>query len=212
VSNPSRSSSSASYSPSVTYGGSDRKRAARQRAYRRSLRHVLAMAPTLDWYDGALWYRQALDSITDTATLYGMTPDAVAGIVAALSPRMRWEANIADAVRIISGRGQVRALGRNAVKARRILAGEDWRDVLLGPKVRAFAANLSGDMQEVTVDVWMARALTGGALSEPRSDGDYREMARAVRAVAGEYGLPPAVLQAVAWTAVRKKSAGVTSK
>lgn len=179
--------------------------AARQRVYRRNLRAVLAGATAADWLDGVIWYRRALSDICDIAEVWALPPDTVAGIVAALSPRMRWEANLADAVRLIAGVGAVRALGANAAKARRILAGEDWRDVLSGPKVRAFAANLTGNAQEVTVDVWMARALTGGALSEPRSDGDYREMARAVRAVAAEYGHPPANVQAVAWVAVRNR-------
>lgn len=197
------SSSASSGRPSRSIAA--QRAAARQRAYRRNLRHVLGTARLTDWTDGAIWYRDALAAIVDTATLYGLSGDAVAGIVAALSPRQRWESNIADAVRVISGRGNVRALGANAAKARRILAGEDWRHVLSGPKVRAFAANLSGNWQEVTVDVWMSRALTQGERDEPRSDGDYREMARAVRAVAGEYELPPAIIQAVAWCAVRNR-------
>ena len=96
------SSSASSGRPSRSIAA--QRAAARQRAYRRNLRHVLGTARLTDWTDGAIWYRDALAAIVDTATLYGLSGDAVAGIVAALSPRQRWESNIADAVRVISGR------------------------------------------------------------------------------------------------------------
>jgi hypothetical protein len=49
----------------------------------------------------------------------------------------------------------------NRAKAWRIACGEDPDAVLSGPKVRAFFANIMGDVDAVTIDVWAARAAEG---------------------------------------------------
>jgi hypothetical protein len=191
-----------------------------QRTYRRNLRAVLARAIREDWSDGVAWYDEAAGQVcrmhlTDAGYRLGLTHSQTAAIVAALSPRMRWEKNLhaarfvieaaATGVPLAAPRG-VSAFGRNIRKAERVALGADPEAVLSGPKVRAFWRALDGDPESVVVDVWMARAMTAGERDEPKSDRDYLEMARAVAAVAPEWEVTPAECQAVAWTVVRRES------
>lgn len=73
------------------------------------------------------------------------------------------------------------------------------------PKTRAFAQNLMGDMQPVTVDSIMAQLATG----EPtRSDVPlplYKVIESAVQRVANMLGWQPAETQALLWTLARRE-------
>lgn len=72
---------------------------------------------------------------------------------------------------------------------------------LSGQKVRAFQANLLGDQQAVTVDVWMMRAF--------QRDGDaptakeYDDISAATRKVAKQFGVSPAQMQAALWVGIK---------
>lgn len=195
------------------------RRAATQRFYRANLRAVLDRATGRDWTEGTGWYEDAAYQVctmhqSAPGVALGLRHGQTAAIVAALSPRMKWEKNLQAARFVLAAAHAgvpVRAeafgaFGANIRKAERIALGEDPDAVLSGPKVRAFWRALDGDPDAVVVDVWMARALTGGKRSEPKSEGDYREMARAVEAVAPEWAARPAEVQAVAWTVVRRES------
>jgi hypothetical protein len=152
------------------------------------------------------WYRIAHKEIEDLAGDLGLPVWQVAGIVAALSPRTRWDANLDDARRLVTG-GRPWALKANQAKARRILAGEDPDKVLSGPKVRSFYQNLTDpeDPQAVTVDIWAYRVWSGNWgeikwVHEPL----YGRVAEAYRQAAAEVGLLPSELQAIAWVTIRR--------
>lgn len=166
------------------------------------------------WYDDAA-YDVCKMHQSPAGVALGLRHRTTAAIVAVLSPRMKWEKNLEAARAVIAAAASgapmeapqgVGAFSSNVRKAERVALGADPDGVLSGPKVRAFWRALDGDPEAVVVDVWMARALTAGERDEPKSDGDYREMSRAVAAVAPEWEVSPAECQAVAWTVVRRGS------
>jgi len=70
------------------------------------------------------------------------------------------------------------------------------RQPLSGNKVTAFAANLKGDYEQVTLDVWMCRHY---GYPQILSDKKYAELAAIVKTEAAAAGLHPAEYQAVIW-------------
>ena len=104
------------------------------------------IASALDWYADAHAVANAL------AVKNGLTLDASAGIIAALSPMQSWGANVNLAARFMSTPGGLTSgyLGANLEKARRIMAGADAASILTSPKVGAFFAGiLSAGMTDI---------------------------------------------------------------
>ncbi len=124
-----------------------------------------------------------------------------AGVIAAISPRMRWSANVVLADAICGGETVQGVFGANLAKAARILAGERPLDVLGGDKVRAFYRAIQGDPNAVVLDVWMMRA--AGWTKATLSTKEYESLATALLAAASREGIDPADFQAVVWTHVR---------
>jgi len=77
------------------------------------------------------------------------------------------------------------------------------REPLSGNKVRAFAANLKGNLDEVTLDVWMCRYFNHeGSLTDKK----YAELSARIITEARQQGLKPAELQAIIWWKMIRKS------
>lgn len=72
---------------------------------------------------------------------------------------------------------------------------------LSGQKVTAFQANLLGDQNAVTVDVWMMRVFNRD--SDAPSAKEYEDLTAATRRVAKKYGVAPAQMQAALWVGVK---------
>jgi hypothetical protein len=155
---------------------------------------------------GGQWYREGRREARALAARHGVSVRAAAGVIAALSPRMRWSVNLTAADNLLAGEPNERVAGYNAnvVKARRIANGERPLDVLGGPKVRAFYRAIMGEREEVVVDVWMARAM--GVPPEDVS-ARYTELAAAVADAARAVGVPAADFQALIWVQVRGRRA-----
>lgn len=166
--------------------------------------YVAASADTI--FEGRAWYPHAEGVIAELSKRYGIGRPAVAGVVAALSPQTRWRSNIDAAESVLAG--DIDAARRhcyraNIDKAQAIaLQLGDPLDVLGGPKVRAFWANLVGSREAVTVDVWATRAATAGRLSAP-TNASYPRIARAYATAAEIVGESPRDLQAAIWLHVR---------
>lgn len=159
---------------------------------------------------GLAWYGRAADAAADLAARHGLPPDQAAGIIAALSPRVRWQANLraADAVAAAATRGdsqppRVSALPGSVLKAWRIARGNPAGSVLAGPKVRAFWRNITGDRRAVTVDVWASRAAHGRYDAPVPEKWLYDRLARAYTAAADAVGVPPRDFQGAIWVHVR---------
>ena len=138
---------------------------------------VLEQATPQEAIEGMGWYEQAHELACALASRYGLSLHVVAGVIAALSPRSRWERNVVDAVSLIAvytvGEDPmavpVTTFNRNKECAIRILGAGTRHGVLSGPKVCAFADNIenpSGD--PITVDshaynAWIGhRAISSG--------------------------------------------------
>lgn len=99
----------------------------------------------------------------------------------------------------------VAGLASNRNKAWDIANGGDIAQVT-GPKVSSFYANLCGDLQRVTIDVWAARVAGVADSDMSHLDGNrYAHLERAYQVVAKDIGFAPAELQAICWIVVRGK-------
>jgi hypothetical protein len=68
-------------------------------------------------------------------------------------------------------------------------------------KVRAFYANLTGDLVPITVDRWVARA--AGAKSNPKNEKEYSAISFAIRELSWRMETEPAMAQAAVWAGVQ---------
>jgi hypothetical protein len=164
------------------------------------------------------WYAEARNLCGTLAERYGLDLEAVAGFVALLSPRVKWDAQEAwterALVHVLSG-GDLTALQcplgfySNRRKATAWLRGERFE---LSAKVACFYANILGDEARVTLDTWAVKA----ALQAPDAPKaiTLREVQSALRkrsekltaayvAVAMRYSTTPARVQARVWVAIR---------
>lgn len=160
---------------------------------------------------GETWYQIARDEAKLLAREYKVSYRCAAGVIAVLSPRLRWHQNKTDARAILraatSGseiKPLIAAYGKNRDKAWRIAKGEAPSKVLGGPKVNAFYRNICGDYNGVTVDVWAARVAAPYNHTFTGKQKDYDAIAEAYTNVAMELGTFPAFVQAVCWVTIRK--------
>lgn len=144
------------------------------------------------------WYRESRRVARKLSKKHGTSLATAAGVIAALSPRMRWNANVAGADAILGGSDEGPGFSSNVAKAVRIRNGEKPLAVLGGDKVRAFYRAIMGDKDAAVVDVWMYRAM--GVLPEEMSYADAEE---ALRAAAEKAGVAVADFQAIVWTQAR---------
>jgi hypothetical protein len=161
---------------------------------------------------GEAWYPIAHQFCVDLAKEYGCSLRASTGVVAALSPRNRWENNMSDATNIIryylGGPDiPVHTYGRNRSKALDILKGGDPNLVLGGNKVRSFYLNILNPNDEsiVTIDshaynVWQGAREVGVIVT----DKDYKAASLDYIAVAKHLGTKPLHAQAVVWVTFRR--------
>ena len=153
---------------------------------------------------GRVWYTVA----HDLAELVG-NGDARkgAGIISALSPRMRWDRNVSLAISAMSGE-PIRAMSGSVRKAEAILNGADPTDVLpMSAKTGNFYLNIADptDPTAITVDCWAYRVATRDWTAPgPKSPRDYNEVADAYRMVANELGELGNVVQAGTWNWARE--------
>jgi hypothetical protein len=162
------------------------------------------MAAGHAWYDTARLTAAALAAGTNLSVRHA------AGVIAALSPRVRWENNVEGAALIIAAVAHhtnepiVAGYYRNRKKAWDIAQGADPDTILGGPKVTAFFANIMGDEDRVTVDVWAARAAEGKTDPRGPEGKRYNAIADAYRMAARARDVSPMVMQATVWMYTRR--------
>lgn len=187
-----------------------RSEAARLRQHVARVDGWLSVATAADLANGLAWYDRARSQAESMAAEHGLSVAHCAGVIAALSPRCQWATNVAAARRMVSaavsGELEPVAAGTlaNRTKAWRIARGEDPELVLSGPKVRAFYANIMGDHDAVTVDVWAARAAEGRDHPHAPVKRRYRLLAESYRRAGERRGMHPRDVQAAVWTVYRR--------
>jgi hypothetical protein len=177
------------------------------------IRSAFLAATPAERAEGKAWYPHALRQAEIIAADSGAVTTAQAvGIIAALSPRIFWRTNVAAAraVAFAVARGdsdcpRVQTEERKAAAWSIARSPGHPLEILSGPKVRAFFANISGDERAVTVDAWAARASEGTDDPPGLTLKRYGAIADAYREAADALGEPPREVQATVWIAIRGK-------
>jgi len=163
-------------------------------------------ATAADVESGARWYDEAGTLAENMGAVHfdGDTLKAAA-VLSALSPRTTWSRNVAGAAALLVGgpdaARRVGCIGANVDRAVECIArGLDG--IGNGPKTRAFALNIAGDREAVTVDVWAARVADLDETLLSRK-GAYDAVAHAYRLAARRRGVDPATMQATTWIVAR---------
>lgn len=160
---------------------------------------------------GASWYLSAQEWAEGQARETGVSVVLVAGVIAAYSPQTRWIDNLIDADNHIRGKAlRTGVMGSNVKRATNVMA-MGLPGLGKGPKTAAFARNILGDTDAVTVDVWAARAAFGTMDKQLASQmlgwvGAYDMVADAYRKAAAEAGVSASTMQAAVWIAIRGKA------
>lgn len=156
----------------------------------RRFRTIVKRATPADIATAATWYILAESIARDIAD----DVEVGASVIAAFSPRQRWDTNVRMA-RAYMACEDVRTLGNNLRMAHNAL--NLGFDALRGPKTNAFARAIAGDESAVVVDVWMMKA-AGFSHDSPNLT-QYRMVAKAVENIARENGISPRTAQALIW-------------
>lgn len=179
--------------------------------YRRNLRRLYTHATPADISEGMAWYPTAVAGCHAWADHYGLDYRTVACVIAAISPQCDWTSNLRIALELLSGQTIVTggALRANVQKARRILA-DGATDLtsyfVVGSKVNAFAHNLQGDPDAITIDNHAVQA----AMNAPTTTIYLRVTAYNVfvdiyRDVADSLRLRPCDFQAIIWCVWKRR-------
>jgi hypothetical protein len=93
----------------------------------------------------------------------------------------------------------------NVARAQSAIDSDAPLSTVKGNKTKAFAANLLGDTEAVTVDVWAIRTALGHTVrgDEVKYAGVYDAIADAYRAAALVLGVSAPSVQAVCWVVER---------
>ena len=160
--------------------------------------------------EGMRWYEDAHNVASDFAR-GRVSIETACGVIAALSPRMRWGRNVMLAERCIrEGMLIGGCLGASIRSANRIMNGEDALTVLSGSKVRAFYATvLDPSISDAVVidahalSIAVGRALTNAEQKIMKRAGVYDMISGLYREAAEILGVLPSQVQAVTWVAWR---------
>ena len=189
---------------------------------RRKIKAVYELATIVEQQDGITWYLAAESICHTLSDEYNVPVFVAAGVVAALSPRNRWERNVQDAESLIAaylagGVDQAAAtkvctFGKNKQKAIAILSlscpsDADVKAILSGPKMIEFYQCILGQ-DDVCIDGHAYCIWAGGrtSLADVPSIGVKlrREIKDDYRRTAADLGLTPSALQAITWVAWRR--------
>lgn len=172
---------------------------------------AIAINPTsTELYNAETWYDDANELAEYLTTLGDLTFDQACCIIAAFSIRQRWERNVELATRFARGERNLPVTGAVNRIAENIVAFDDPYSALNGPKTNAFAHNIAGDLESVTIDTWMIKA-AGLDNKKSLTPKQYKVIAEALT-LASQAGvlfgkkrvfLKPAQYQALVWIMIR---------
>ena len=190
----------------------------------RNQKHIQALldlASAAETAGGMSWYKEANQVALTLADRYEIPEETAAGVIAALSPRNKWDRNLVDAENIIAAYVaggaeacddvKVCTFGANKQKAVEILtwnAGEAVAlEILSGPKLREFYSCILG-RDDVCIDghaysIWFGDRVT---LAKVPSIGKKlrEEIKKDYLAVAKKNNLKGYEVQAITWVAHRR--------
>jgi len=184
-----------------------------------SITAVYNLATISDKNQGLNWYARALTFADNLGEVYDINYATIVGVIAALSPRNRWERNMKDAesmVKIAANGGTYDDLMQIKVctfktgksKAAAILANnvtdrDELLAILKGPKLCEFFNCIMGDVDDVCIDghaysIWVGDRIT--LANVPSIGKKLRQSIKAdYQQAAKNLGLKSHELQAITW-------------
>jgi hypothetical protein len=168
--------------------------------------------------EGLAWYDQAHLMACDLRDRYGVSLDVAAGVVAALSPRNRWERNAADARNLVAAQAAgtnpmavpAATFNRNKARAVQILRAGTRHGVLSGLKVCAFADCIEDPTCDTVVvdshayNAWVGHRVIVNGTGPRITPRRYWECAADYRRVAAMRSIRPPQAQAIIWLAWKR--------
>lgn len=162
---------------------------------------------------GLLWYQTAhnICKNLNEETENQFTPEQIAGVIAALSPRNKWERNILDAYNVLKAvklnkkpqAVKVCTFNKNKEKAFNIAKGKESIKPT-ARKTSAFVSNIATlDENRVTIDLWHLRALFGKTITGGLTPKKYDILEELTIKVANKFGLKGYEFQAIIWEQIR---------
>lgn len=160
--------------------------------------------------DGLIWYETANNFCKETAIKYDVSPQLVASVVSALSPRNKWQTNLKDTVTVLEAVKRnfapedvkVSTFHTNKFKAFALAKGLT-EITSESRKTYSFVRNVGQlDTDRVTVDVWHLRACfnqTIGAVGKLA----YDQIEALTLRKAKQLGLKGYQYQAIIWGSVQ---------
>jgi len=192
----------------------------RKNKFSKNIHHVLGLANSTDFVEGEKWYRDARLYSFELSKKYGVSFRKVCAILAALSPRNRWQRNKEDAETLIQEclglipYGKYATYGAMVDKARRIFASkvdsiQTMLTILNGQKISAFFLNIyDSNSQCVTVDSWIQLISLGEYLAVDKRPSltktDYKLIEETIKELASTKKVAPPVMQAVLWISFKR--------
>lgn len=175
---------------------------------------VYRFATLAELDEGMNWYRTARAL---AVAISPESPETGAGVIAALSPMMRWDRNMMLAIRAFEDGEASGALYGNVAKANAIMAGAAPLDVLGGDKVRNFYGAIADPNSATAVcidrhafDIAVGRVTNDKSRNALARKGVYENFAdayrRAAKQITRETGIfhTPATVQAITWVCWRR--------
>ena len=189
----------------------------------KNIQAIYQLATATERANGAAWYPVAHCVALELADRYEVSECQAIGVIAALSPRNKWERNVHDAEALIAafkagGAEQARltkvcTFSSNKEKAIRVLltidpTADEVRAILSGPKLKEFFTCILGLHGEVCIDghafcIWAGERT--GLKDVPSIGVKLRRQIKADYAFAArDLDISPAALQAITWVAWRR--------
>ena len=188
-----------------------------------NIKAIYQLATLTEQQDGINWYPNALDIAEELGRRHSLGGRLkVIGVIAALSPRNRWDRNVQDADALIAAFNaggaeqamltKVCTFGANKAKAIKILQLQHASEseilaILSGPKLQEFYNCIYG-LADVCIDghaycIWAANRT--GLKDVPAIGVKLRREIKAdYRTAADELGIEPSACQAITWVAWRR--------
>lgn len=172
------------------------------RRYERAFARVIRGHTAYDVVQAVHWYRDAELYCRYLASNYDVSLEQACGVMSAFSPRVHWSRNKVLAELYLQGEATP-GLGQSRRNADAVMV--QGFDALRGAKTHAFARNMYGDTDAVTIDVHMMRAAGFDDRDAPTIV-QYRELSVAVRRLARKRKMQPRDMQALVWIMQRGRA------